>query len=512
MVGEANAEDEEITRGLNLTVIDTVKEIHPEYGGSDSQNSVFFKVRLENTGSEVDTYIPEVVSNLVNGWSVSFWQDSGKTQSWSASGVDIEAGELDDLWIFVEVDDEADEGNETIGIAVHNEEDNPDAREDASLTVVIQRPELTITQSDITLEIDGVVGNASQVQDGDTVVILVDVQNTGNADADDVRVEIFYYPKKSPTTQQEIDELLIEGFEFDEGEDTWVYSLYDKTTNIKSMDKKSIASDDWLIKGGEWYVEVRVDYDEDDPNGKILEPNENNNDARYSELLRIKPDLAIDSMRIDSKYTGPASSVPNVDDIVTFTVTISNKGGADVDNARLYITADTSSENVRLKDRTNQEYVVFDLDAGDTEDVRFRWKAMEGEWTTFRAEVNPVCDDVDIDSWTCEFEGDGYSVETERMFDELGRYANNEYPRSGVFEQSGLEVKFDISYEEEKYDDEDTLAGQCTCPDGSKGQMVGPADDDGCLCKDSEDDEEVPSISLISSIAAIGIIALRRRY
>ena len=53
-----------------------------------------------------------------------------------------------------------------------------------------------------------------------------------------------------------------------------------------------------------------------------------------------------------------------------------------------------------------------------------------------------------------------------------------------------------------------------TCPDGSKGQMVGPADgvDDGCLCKDSEDDEEVPSVSLVSSIAAIGIIALRRRY
>jgi hypothetical protein len=30
------------------------------------------------------------------------------------------------------------------------------------------------------------------------------------------------------------------------------------------------------------------------------------------------------------------------------------------------------------------------------------------------------------------------------MFDELGRYADNEYPRSGVFEQSGSEVKFEI--------------------------------------------------------------------
>ena len=66
-------------------------------------------------------------------------------------------------------------------------------------------------------------------------------------------------------------------------------------------------------------------------------------------------------------------------------------------------------------------------------------------------------------------------------------------------------------------EDEETLAGQCTCPDGSKGQMVGPADDDGvddgCLCEDSEEDEEVvPSISLISSIAAVAVIALRRRY
>ena len=159
--------------------------------------------------------------------------------------------------------------------------------------------------------------------------------------------------------------------------------------------------------------------------------------------MRVKPDLVIDSMRIDSKYAGnPASSVPNVDDIVTFTVTVSNTGAADVDGARLYITADDSEDNKVLKDRTGKEYVDFDVDAGETTDVRFRWKAIEEEWATFRAEINPVCDDYSI--FECETAGDGLSPETGHMFDELGRYADNEYPRSGVFEQSESEVKFEI--------------------------------------------------------------------
>ncbi|RZD37298.1 MAG: hypothetical protein CXT75_04620 [Methanobacteriota archaeon] len=256
--------------------------------------------------------------------------------------------------------------------------------------------------------------------------------------------KIFYfYPKQAPTDNEVATSEDWLGFEFDEGENTWIYSLYDKTTNIKSQSQKTIASDDWLIKGGEWYVEVRADFDENDDNGEILEPNENNNDARYLELLRVKPDLVIDSMRIDSKYAGnPASSVPNIDDIVTFTVTVNNTGAADVDGARLYITADSSEDNEVLKDRTNKEYVNFDIDAGDTKDVRFRWKAIEEEWTTFRAEINPVCDDFSI--FECETAGDGFSTDTGHMFDELGRYADNEYPRSGVFEQGGSEVAFEI--------------------------------------------------------------------
>ena len=133
-----------------------------------------------------------------------------------------------------------------------------------------------------------------------------------------------------------------------------------------------------------------------------------------------------------------------MDDTVTFTVTVTNAGAADVDNSRLYITADSSTDNVVLRDRTNQEYVLFDLDAGETQEVRFRWKATLEEWTAFSAEVNPVCDDFNIPDFTCESDGDGFSSDTGRMFDELGRYSDNVWPRTGVFEQSGSPVEFSV--------------------------------------------------------------------
>ena len=434
-------------RDLEATAIDSSKEIYPEYEGSTTQNSVKFKVKLDNTGSNDDIFIPEVESTLEDGWTVTFFQDSSKTQAWPNSGVTIEEGELDDLWVFVSVNDEAEVGNETIKISVRNEEDDPNARQEIDLVVIIERPEIVLKQSNIRIEIDGVFGNASQVKDGDTVVIYVDVENTGTADADDVNVEIYYYPKKAPTTQQEIDELLIAGFEFDESKNTYIYQLYGssgRSTNIKEGNSKEIVSDDWLIKGGEWYVEARADYDDNNDNGEILEENENNNDARYSELLRVKPDLQITAMRVDSKYAGDNSGTPNVDDTVTFTVTVTNAGAADVDNSRLYITADSSTDNVVLKDRTNQDYVLFDLDAGETQEVRFRWKATLEEWTAFSAEVNPVCDDFNIPDFTCESDGDGFSSDTGRMFDELGRYSDNVWPRTGVFEQSGSAVEFSV--------------------------------------------------------------------
>ena len=97
--------------------------------------------------------------------------------------------------------------------------------------------------------------------------------------------------------------------------------------------------------GGATLSIARADYDKNNDNGEILEENENNNDARYSELLRVKPDLQITAMRVDSKYAGDNSGTPNVDDTVTFTVTVTNAGAADVDNSRLYITADSSTDN-----------------------------------------------------------------------------------------------------------------------------------------------------------------------
>ena len=84
-------------RELVATAIDVSQEIYPEYEGSSSQNSVKFKVKLDNTGSNIDKYIPEVETTLEDDWSVTFWQDSGKTQQWSASGVSIDDGELDYL-------------------------------------------------------------------------------------------------------------------------------------------------------------------------------------------------------------------------------------------------------------------------------------------------------------------------------------------------------------------------------------------------------------------------------
>ncbi|MCS5659092.1 MAG: hypothetical protein NZ842_01675, partial [Dehalococcoidia bacterium] len=412
-------------RELTASAIDTIQEIYPEYEGTSSQNSVKFKVKLENSGSNIDKYIPEVETNLEEDWSITFWQDSGKTQSWPTSGVSIEDGELDDLWVFVEVADDADEGNETFEISIGNEEDDPSAFAEVMLTVWIQRPELSVKTSAIQLEIEGAVGNATSVKEEDTVVILVDIENSGMADADDVLVEVFYYPKKSPITDQEISDFIGSNeckatWIYDEAENTYICILHAEDENIKSGKSKSIASDDWEIQGGEWYVNVRVDYDEDDSNGRILEPNENNNDAR-TELLRVKPDLGIDTMRLgESKYAGASAQTPNIGDTVSFVVTVSNTGAADVRDARLYIKADTDAESgVTLTERSNKDYMKFDIDAGETTDVRFRWEAGQEIWSGFIAEVNPVCEDYDIQAFDCEGLGDGFASETDRMFDEL---------------------------------------------------------------------------------------------
>ncbi len=124
------------------------------------------------------------------------------------------------------------------------------------------------------------------------------------------------------------------------------------------------------MEEGEWYVEARIDYDENDDNGEILETNENDNDARYPELLQIKPDILIKDMRIDSKWT---AATPNLEDSVTFTVTVENIGAADVDNARLYIFHDNSEATKSyLKERVrNQYWLDVDIPALEEKIGRF---------------------------------------------------------------------------------------------------------------------------------------------
>ena len=424
------------SRGLTLTVIDPIKEIAPVYKGSDNDNYVKFKVKLTNSGTHPDTFLPELESTLDNNdWEVNFFQDSALNMAWSSTmGVEIDSGELDDLWVEVIVDDEADEGNYSITISVRNLEDDPNARQETELAVTIQQSDLTLEASDITLEANGEAVNGSTIKDGDTVTVKVSVSNEGEADVDDALVEIFYYAKEADKTQAESE---------------WLNLLYSKRNNFRAAQTKEIYSNvDWLIQEGEWYVEVRVDYDEDDlDNGEILENNENNNDARFGELLRVKPDLAITLMRVDNRFVGDptdsATKTPNVDEQVTFMATITNQGAADVDRARLYLTADSSDETgAILKERNVKDYYEFKIDAGETTTVRFRWYAEMGEWSNFRAEVNPSCSEYSIIDCNA---GDGSYQDTDHMYDELNRYGDNVFPAGGaIFDQDDYEVKFYI--------------------------------------------------------------------
>ncbi len=422
------------SRGLTVAIIDSVKEISPAYKGSDNDNYVKFKVKLTNSGTHPDTFLPELESTLDNNdWEVNFFQDSSLNQVWSSTtGVEIDSGELDDLWVEVIVDDEADEGNYSITISVRNLEDDPNARQETELTVMIEQSDLTLEASDITLEANGELVNGSTIKDGDTVTVKVKISNEGEADVDDALVEIYYYAKEADKTQDESE---------------WLSLLYSKRNNFRGGQFKEIYSNvDWLITEGEWYVEVRVDYDEDDlDNGEILENNENNNDARFGELLRVKPDLAITLMRVDNRFAGDptlsSTKTPNVDEQVTFMATVVNQGAADIDRARLYLTADSSDETgTILKERNVKDYYEFKINAGETTTVRFRWYAEMGEWSNFRAEVNPSCSEYSIIDCNA---GDGGYQDTDRMYDELNRYSDNIFPAGGaIFDQDGNDVKF----------------------------------------------------------------------
>ena len=414
-------------RKLELTILDNEEELTPEYEGSDTVNRVKFKVKLENTGTHMDKYIPEVESTLENeDWEVEFYEDSGHSQKWPTNGVDIDKKETDDLWVFVIVDDESEEGLYPITISVRDEEDEPDARKEVELIVNITRPDLIVNNDDIALEINGAEAEPDTLKDGDSLKVVIDIENSGLADADDALVEVYLYPKIAPDPEDfdAITALENAGFDFDESKNNYLYFLESTTSNFRAKQIKQIVSDDWIVEGGEWYVEVRVDFDEDDDKGTIIEILETNNDARFPELLQIRPDLSIIAMRVDNKYITKA---PNVDDVVTFTVTVRNNGAADVDGARLYIWNDNAPPDDMLRERTgNKDYFIFDVAALDEKTVRFKWEAQVGEWTGFRAEVNPKCNDI----------GEGNDPDcddlTGRYIDELDRYNNNEFPAGGA--------------------------------------------------------------------------------
>lgn len=413
-------------RSLDLTILDNEEEITPEYKGSDSVNRVKFKVKLVNTGTHMDKYIPEVESNLENeDWEVEFYEDSGHSQKWPTSGVNIDKQETDDLWVFVLVDDEAEEDLYSITISVRDEEDEPDARKEVELISNVTRPDLIVKNINIALEINGAEAEPDTLKDGDSLKILVNIDNGGQADADDTLVEVYLYPKISPDSADfdTITELENAGFVFDNSKKNYLYFLESTTSNFRAGLTKQIVTDDWIVEGGEWYVEIRVDFNEDDDKGEIIEILETNNDARFPELLQIRPDLSITSMRVDNKYVTKA---PNVDDVVTFTVTVKNNGAADVDGARLYIWNDNAPPDDMLEERTSRkDYLEFDVAALDEKTVRFKWEAESGEWTGFRAEVNPKCSDIS------ESNNPDCDDLTGRFIDELDRYNNNEFPAGG---------------------------------------------------------------------------------
>ena len=439
----------EPTPGMSLTIYENVKDIQPDYEGSASDNEIQFKIKIENTGSHTDSFIyvddPDAVED---GWDIEFQTSTGSTWD-DNNGEDIQSTESKDMYVVISVDDEAEVGNYTIRIDIQNSEGDSEASDTAVLYVMVLRPDLALTPADITLLVNNAEANASLIREDDSLAISIAVKNSEDTDefatkADDVLVEVYVYPRTSPDPGSTLATELEFTYGFTQDNDYGFIKMIYSRENRIDVGGRDIGTSDWSVIGGEWYIEVRVDYDSSDDNGKILETNENNNKARYAELLQIKADLSISEVYVDSKYVGNGSSVPNLGDTVTFTATVANTGAADIQDAKLFITGDTTTSNEILKTTSSQSYVEFDVDAGGTKQVTFRWKAgsvastsklVSESWNGIRISVNPRCSDFNLF---------GCDTELDREFDELNRYQNNEYPSSGQFTQNGYELAFNM--------------------------------------------------------------------
>jgi dephospho-CoA kinase len=81
-------------------------------------------------------------------------------------------------------------------------------------------------------------------------------------------------------------------------------------------------------------------------------------------------------------------------------------------------------------------------------------------------------------------DGDGYADVADECPDDATKWEYGTVCIEEVNDEENKNESGDITNEE------DTLVGQCTCPDGSIGMLVGPADDDGtddgCFCGNSD--------------------------
>lgn len=435
-------------RGLRVTPDgsdkdDLTEAFQPRYNpSSSSKNDVKFQLRLENTGTHADTFIPEVTINK-RDWEVDFYKTSSKSGEWHRNGEEIEEGDVSDLWVFINVNDEAEAKEEFVEITIRNEDRDPTATQVRRLYIDIHRSDLSIESNDITLEVDGDEVGAAEVKDGDAIAVYLEVNNLNTdeeSDAEDVYVEIFYYDKNL-------------------GKEDEANLYYLHQGDIGAVDagssKRFKANSEWAITEGEWKLEARVDYDEDDEIGEIKETNENNNHAVFGDLFQIIPDLNITAVRPDLLFQG---RIPNTDDTVTFTSTIYNSGSADAVGARLYGFSD-NQDYENLKHQGTGKYVSFNVDAKSTATVRFKWKASLGEYTSFWFEVNPICSDVKSFDASCIGDDDA----KDHMIDEVERYSNNLFPKDQqldweVGQKSGQPVEWtilpDFMITKIKFDDE----------------------------------------------------------